>query len=62
MILNNISVPHNSCRQTQIIKYKDIPALTIGRGSYIVSASIQSGLPTNLHIGQFCSLATTYTS
>lgn len=61
MILNNISVPHNSCRQTQIIKYKDIPALTIGRGSYIVSASIQSGLPTNLHIGQFCSLATNIT-
>lgn len=61
MIINNISVPHNSCRTTQIVQTKDCPLITIGRGSYIVSASIQSGLPTNLHIGQFCSLATDIT-
>ena len=61
MIINNINVPTNTCRQTQILKANDIPVLTIGRGSYIVNASIQSGLPTNLHIGQFCSIATNIT-
>lgn len=61
MIINNISIPHNSCRQTQVLKANDIPVMTIGRGSCIDNASVQSGLPANLHIGQFCSLATNIT-
>ena len=62
MIINNISVPHNTCREKTILKLSnDVPALTIGRGSYIVSASIQTGEPFNLQIGQFCSMATNIT-
>ena len=62
MIINNISIPHNSCRQsTAVANYGEIPIMTIGRGSYIVNASIQCGLPVNLHIGQFCSFATNIT-
>ena len=62
MIVNNISVPHNTVRQpVSTANYNDIPLFSIGRGSYIVNASIQCGLPANLHIGQFCSLATNIT-
>lgn len=61
MIFNDICVPHNSCRQTLILKSGDASLMTIGRGSYIVGASMQCSLPVNLHIGQFCSLATDIT-
>ena len=60
-MIRSISVPHNSCRNTTLFKSNELPVFTIGRGSYIVSGSIQTGMPFNLHIGQFCSMATDIT-
>ena len=58
MILNNISVARNAARgATMAASHNDIPIVTVGRGSCIENMSVRCGLPVNLHIGQFCTLA-----
>jgi virginiamycin A acetyltransferase len=70
MIINNIAANVNTVLQTSNMtvdlsgKNEPFPILTIGRGSFIVNAQIQSTINFdviagrhNIQIGQFCSLA-----
>ncbi len=57
MNVSNINVPVNACRtETYDLETDGQLIMTIGRGTVIGSASLNSALSSNVHIGQFCTL------